>query len=195
MCHTWKPYTYMEALQAGIPTPGMARAWMLQASCDEPKTRQDVTRIGLSPFLDRWCRRRRRWASWWCGGHRLPAAGALGHVRIIPRRLCTVVPDGGLGLGWGSRRRLGSGGRLDNDRRRVRVWIGIHRGRIPVPYPTHDPPPAEPTCVSPMKPMPAMPDDEIVLMKTTDVAAPDWPCLCRSGEHEARPGYQEYGQK
>ena len=185
--HAWKPYKQAYQL-LGWYTLGCFRLHVMS-----PKTRQDVTRIGLSPFLDRWCRRHRRWASWWCGGHRLPAAGALGHVWIIPRRLCTVVPDGG--LGWGSRRRLGSGGRLDNDRRRVRVWIGIHRGRIPVPYPTHDPPPAEPTRVSPMKPMPAMPDDEIVLMKTTDVAAPDWPCLCRSGEHEARPGYQEYGQK
>ena len=84
---------------------------------------------------------------------------------------------------------------LDNNRRCIRVWIRIHWGRIPVPYPTDDPPPAKPTRVSPMEPMSTTPEDEIVLMKTTDVVAPDWPCLRRSGEHETRPGYQEYSQK
>src|SRR5215471_21115681 len=166
LTHTYKPDK-----QAYQPlrwrAPGCFRLHVMRL-----RTRQDVTRLGLWPFFNGWCRRRRRWASWWCGGHRLPAAGALGHVRIIPRRLDTVVPDRSLELGRSRRWRLRSGGRLDKNRRCIWGWIGIHRSRIPVPYPTDDPPPAKPTRVSPMEPMSTTPDDEIVLMKTTDAAAP-----------------------
>src|SRR6266704_5463160 len=44
-------HTCMEALQAGIPTPGMVHAWMLQASCDEPQNQagRDAHRIIAFP--------------------------------------------------------------------------------------------------------------------------------------------------
>src|SRR5262245_3594891 len=125
---------------------------------------------------------------WWsrCGpGSRsrrncFPTAGTLWNIRIIARRAIAIVPSWRQVLRL---RRRGSGN-LHNYRRRVGVGIRIYRRRIPVPCRTYDPPPTKPSPVPSVKPAPAAPNDDVVLMKMIDSAVPNRsrPRLTKSGQ-------------
>ena len=80
-------------------------------------------------------------------------------------------------------RRRGSGD-LHNYRRGVGVGIRIDRRRIPVPCRTYDPPPTKPSPVPSVKPAPAAPNNDVVLMKMIDAAVPNRsrPRLTKSGQ-------------